>query len=99
MDGSLLSRVIVFGLVAAFWAGFFSRFDGAPRWVKNLRGGKPFGCPLCMSFWASVILWVAFGIVLSIPFLEFVLGASASAMASVLLLALYDKLTEPLVIR
>jgi len=108
MDGHTLAKTLWLGLAVAFWAGFFSQFNSSPQWVKTLRNKKPFGCPLCMSFWVSLIIVVMDA--LTVPgiivwssigwlFLAFLFKAVvASAMVSILLLSVHQRV-ETIVIK
>ena len=100
--GNYLASVITVGLATAFWAGFVSQFKGSPQWVKRLRAIKPFGCPLCMSFWTSVALSVLITFLVPGPIVSvgnwptFLLllfkMISAVTMVSILVLAALDRL-------
>jgi hypothetical protein len=83
-----MTDVIIAGLASSFWVNLITQSPALPKQWWYIRDHKPWGCPLCMSWWAGILMWL----LLLSRHTNWFVYVSAVAMVSLLVVKILDRL-------
>lgn len=95
-----LSPVMLLMMVPAtfFWANLFARSEAAPKWIVALRKrGKPWSCPVCMSWWLGMWI-VAIYILPSSAVLLYLMPITPQGVVTLAAAAVFRSLVEAFIL-